>query len=82
MSICSSRLGGDGTLLRAARLGAAHGVPMLGVKMGRLGFLAEVQPDDWQQPLEQMLAGDYWIEERLMVRARLERPRSMRTATG
>ena len=45
---------------------------MLGVKMGRLGFLAEVEPDDWQQPLEQMLAGEYWIEKRLMVRARLE----------
>lgn len=69
-------LGGDGTLLRAARLGAAHGVPMLGVKMGKLGFLAEVMPDDWQQPLEKMLAGNYWIEERLMVRARLERPRN------
>lgn len=69
-------LGGDGTLLRAARLGAAHGVPMLGVKMGRLGFLAEVLPDDWQQPMGQMLAGDYWIEDRLMVRARLERPRT------
>jgi NAD+ kinase len=68
-------LGGDGTLLRAARLGAAHGVPMLGVKMGRLGFLAEVEPDDWQGPLEQMLEGNYWTEERLMVRARLERPR-------
>jgi NAD+ kinase len=67
-------LGGDGTLLRAARLGARHGVPMLGVKMGRLGFLAEVVPDDWQHPLERILAGDYWLEERLMVRARLERP--------
>jgi len=69
-------LGGDGTLLRAARLGAVHGVPMLGVKMGRLGFLAEVEPDDWQDPLEQMLSGDYWIEERLMVRAQLHRPRA------
>lgn len=67
-------LGGDGTLLRAARMGAKHDVPMLGVKMGRLGFLAEVQPTDWQGPLQQMLAGDYWIEQRLMVRVRVERP--------
>ena len=66
-------LGGDGTLLRAARVGAAYHTPMLGVKMGRLGFLAEVAPEDWERPLEQMLAGDYWIEERLMVRARVER---------
>jgi NAD+ kinase len=67
-------LGGDGTLLRAARLGARHGVPMLGVKMGRLGFLAEIMPDNWQAPLASMLEGNYWQEERLMVRARLERP--------
>ncbi len=67
-------LGGDGTLLRAARLGARFGVPMLGVKMGRLGFLAEILPDNWQHPLDRMLRGDYWLEERLMVRARLERP--------
>lgn len=66
-------LGGDGTLLRAARLGASHGVPMLGVKMGRLGFLAEIMPDNWQTPLLNMLEGRYWEEERLMVRARLER---------
>jgi NAD+ kinase len=66
-------LGGDGTLLRAARMGAEHEVPMLGVKMGRLGFLAEVQPNDWQEPLTRILAGDYWVEQRLMVRARVER---------
>jgi NAD+ kinase len=66
-------LGGDGTLLRAARLGGEHRVPMLGVKMGRVGFLAEIMPDDWRRPLQQMLQGDYWVEERLMVRARLER---------
>ncbi len=46
---------------------------MLGVKMGRLGFLAEVQPNDWQGPLDRMLAGDYWIEQRLMIRVRVER---------
>jgi NAD+ kinase len=69
-------LGGDGTLLRAARLGARHGVPMLGVKMGRLGFLAEIMPDNWQVPLNNMFEGRYWEEERLMVRARLERSAS------
>jgi NAD+ kinase len=65
-------LGGDGTLLRAARMGAAHDVPMLGVKMGKLGFLAEVFPDDWKTPLEAMLSGQYWVEERLMIRVRVE----------
>ena len=73
-------LGGDGTLLRAARLGARYGVPMLGVKMGRLGFLAEIMPDDWQQPLLAMLDGRYWLEQRLMVRARLERPTGLADA--
>lgn len=67
-------LGGDGTLLRAARMGAQYGVPMLGVKMGRLGFLAEVMPDAWQTSLEAVLNGEYWLEERLMVRASVERP--------
>ncbi len=66
-------LGGDGTLLRAARIGAADGVPMLGVKMGKLGFLAEIMPDNWQEPLQQTLDGDYWTEERLMLRSRVER---------
>jgi NAD+ kinase len=66
-------LGGDGTLLRAARMGAEYEVPMLGVKMGRLGFLAEVHPGDWQEPLARILTGDYWVEHRLMIRARVER---------
>jgi NAD+ kinase len=66
-------LGGDGTLLRAARMGAPYKVPMLGVKMGRLGFLAEVQPQQWEEPLRRVLAGDCWVEQRLMVRVRVER---------
>lgn len=66
-------LGGDGTLLRAARMGAPYHVPMLGVKMGRLGFLAELMPDHWQGALQRIIQGDYWVEERLMVRARVER---------
>lgn len=66
-------LGGDGTLLRAARMGAPYEVPMLGVKMGRLGFLAELNPDNWREPLSRILANNYWVEERLMLHAEVER---------
>ncbi len=62
-------LGGDGSILRAARMGSGHGVPILGVHLGRLGFLAEVKPAEWAERLRQMLAGDYWVEERMMLRA-------------
>ncbi|GAB4563456.1 MAG: NAD(+)/NADH kinase [Anaerolineae bacterium] len=60
-------LGGDGTILRAARMGARFQVPILGVKLGRLGFLAEVDPERWREPLGRALEGDYWLEERLML---------------
>lgn len=60
-------LGGDGTMLRAARLGARFHVPMIGVKLGRLGFLAEIQPEQWNEPIEHLLAGNYWVEERMML---------------
>jgi NAD+ kinase len=62
-------LGGDGTILRAARMGARHGVPILGLNLGRLGFLAELQPGGWQPRLSQMLGGEYWVEERMMLHA-------------
>jgi NAD+ kinase len=61
-------LGGDGTLLRVGRLAAAHGVRVLGVNLGRFGFLTEAEPDEWQQVLERVLGGDYWIEDRMMLR--------------
>jgi len=60
-------LGGDGTMLRAARVGSRHGVPILGVKLGKVSFLGEVQPDAWREPMEQMLAGNYWLEERMLL---------------
>jgi NAD+ kinase len=62
-------LGGDGSMLRAARMAAQHGIPILGVNLGRLGFLAEVQPEEWPDCLRQALEGDYWVEERMMVHA-------------
>jgi NAD+ kinase len=60
-------LGGDGTMLRAARIGSRHGVPILGIKLGRVSFLAEIQPDNWREPLARLLAGNYWLEERMLL---------------
>jgi len=66
-------LGGDGTILRAARMAARHSVPILGLNLGRLGFLAEMEPGDWREKLRRVLAGEYWLEERIMLRAKLWR---------
>jgi len=66
-------LGGDGTILRAARMAASFDVPILGVKMGRLGFLAEVQPENWAEPLRKVLAGEYWLERRMMLEVQVLR---------
>jgi NAD+ kinase len=62
-------LGGDGTILTAARQAAPCGVPILGVHMGRFGFIAETHPEDLYGNLEEILGGQVRIEERLMVRA-------------
>jgi len=62
-------LGGDGSTLRAARVAAPHGVPVSSVNMGRLGFLSEMTPDTWREALARMIAGDYWLEPRIMIRA-------------
>lgn len=64
-------LGGDGTVLHAARSVIPHEVPILGVNMGRLGFLAEVRPGDLAEYLPRLFAGDYRIEERSMLQARI-----------
>jgi len=66
-------LGGDGSILRAARMAARWGVPVLGVKMGRLGFLTELEPGQWPAALPRLLAGDYWLEERMMLYAEYHR---------
>lgn len=61
-------IGGDGAMLRAARVCAPHDVPVLGINMGRLGFLTEVtDPDNWAGALDRLLRGDFWIEERMML---------------
>jgi NAD+ kinase len=66
-------LGGDGTLLSAARMVEERGVPILGINMGGLGFLTEVGGEHLFKTLERVFAKDFYIEERLMLRARLDR---------
>ncbi|MEW6567346.1 MAG: NAD(+)/NADH kinase [Chloroflexota bacterium] len=61
-------LGGDGTMLRAGHLCAPVGLPILGVNLGRFGFLIEVGLEDWQGALDRVLQGDYWLERRMMLR--------------
>jgi NAD+ kinase len=67
-------LGGDGTLLQGAHLVASHGIPILGVNLGRLGFLTSCAPDDAESALERALAGELPLEERLRLRCELRRP--------
>jgi NAD+ kinase len=62
-------VGGDGTVLRSAHLCAPCGIPILGINMGRLGFLIQIARDEWHTALEHLLNGEYWIENRMMLRA-------------
>jgi len=66
-------IGGDGAMLRAARVCAPANVPMLGINAGHLGFLTEVSPDDWEESLEMVLTGAFWIEQRMMIRCEIRR---------
>ncbi len=65
--------GGDGTLLSMARAAGPRHVPILGVNLGGLGFLTELQPDEVYAGLERVLRGDFGIEERQTLRLRFRR---------
>lgn len=60
-------LGGDGTMLRAGHLCGPSNVPILGVNQGRFGFLMEIRQNQWRQIMPRLLAGDYWLERRMML---------------
>ncbi len=66
-------LGGDGTMLNAARLAGERGIPILGVNMGGLGFLTEVRLEHLYPSLERVFANDYVIDERLMLKTHVHR---------
>jgi NAD+ kinase len=65
--------GGDGTILRSARIAAPLGVPIMGVNLGRVGFLTEMNPSQVQERIALFLEGNYWLERRAMLRAVLLR---------
>lgn len=64
---CILVLGGDGTLLQAARNSYGMHIPLLGVNLGTLGFLTEVDSNHLEEALQQLLDGDYSVEERMML---------------
>ncbi len=69
--------GGDGSTLRAARWTVPHGVPIFGINVGRVGFLSEATPENWEEKLKRILHGDYWIERRMLLHAELWRDEAM-----
>lgn len=68
-------LGGDGTILRIARLVSEKSTPILGINLGKLGFLAEISVEELDDCLKDILHGNYQIEERMMLEARVGKSR-------
>ncbi len=64
-------LGGDGTVLRGAERARSMGVPLLGVNLGHVGFLAELEREDLQEVVQAVVARDYRVEQRMTVDARI-----------
>ncbi len=84
-TICSGRdlvvaLGGDGTIIHVARFAAAFEVPVLGVNLGRVGFLAELTPDTLHARVDALAAGHFWIERRTMLTAEYRRGETVQHA--
>ena len=61
--------GGDGSVLRAGHLCAPLGLPILGVNLGRIGFLIQVDRNDWREYFDKLLTGEAWVENRMMLHA-------------
>lgn len=64
-------VGGDGSMLHAARLAAPRGIPVLGINRGRLGFLADIGPSELTSRVDEILAGQYVSDRRAMLQATL-----------
>jgi NAD+ kinase len=75
-------LGGDGAILRAARQMGYHQTPVLGVNLGKLGFLADLSPEELRSCFPQVVAGHYRVTSHLMFECTIESPQETRTLLG
>jgi NAD+ kinase len=62
-------LGGDGTMLRVGHICGPANVPIMGVNLGRFGFLIEIRKANWRDFMPRLLGGEYWLERRMMLNA-------------
>lgn len=74
-------VGGDGTIIHCARSAAAAGKPILGINVGRLGFVAELETDEFDQ-IEKLTSGGYTLENRMMLEISLEQNGEKKTYTA
>jgi NAD+ kinase len=65
-------VGGDGTVLRAARINVSHNIPIFGINLGKLGFMTEIDADEAQKKLPALLGKKGWIDERSMLQVELK----------
>ncbi len=67
-------VGGDGTILRAVRLAAPAAIPIVGVNLGRVGYMAELEADEARERIASFARGEGWVEERTMLEAQILPP--------
>jgi len=65
-------LGGDGTMIRVAEACSENGIPVMGINLGKVGFLTEVEACDMESACQRLLADDFEVEERMMMEITLE----------
>ncbi|MCR2048460.1 NAD(+)/NADH kinase [Acetatifactor muris] len=68
---CMIVLGGDGTVLEAVRAAKGRQIPIIGVNLGTLGYMTEIEPSGLEEALERLIAGDYVQESRMMLNGRI-----------
>ncbi len=66
-------MGGDGTMIGAASGCARHNIPVLGINLGRIGFMTEIEPPQINSALDKLISGNYKTEKRMMMKARVMR---------